>query len=124
VVVSSRLVRSVPKGGRRVTRGSTLGRPRMPWQVRVGPKNTILLAGQIGPRGSVLAEDPFVRWPSIGSSKDLGAWSLLRLEQGPSGPDRRPCGPCIERTEFDRIVLNRLDFEDWYQEVHLGKSGF
>jgi hypothetical protein len=96
VVVSSRLVRSVPKGGRRVTRGSTLGRSRMSWQVRQAPEHHPL-AGQIGPSGSVLAEDPSVRWPSIGSLQGERATgtSSIRLHrpmdkrkagEGRSGP--------------------------------------
>jgi hypothetical protein len=83
------------------------------------------LAGQIGPRDRLLAEDPYValaydRFPPV----ILDAWSLLRLEH------RHPdwigdLAARIERREFDRIVLSYnldLDFEAWYSKVHLGRT--
>jgi hypothetical protein len=46
------------------------------------------------------------------------------LEQGTHPDWLGDLAARIERREFDRIVLNyRLDFEDWYLELHPARAG-
>lgn len=94
--------------------------------LRNGPSpliDPIPISGWIHHGDRILAEDPHVtlasdRFPPV----ILDAWALLRLEHRHPGWIR-DLAVRIERREFDLVVLSySLDFQDWYSNVHLGRT--